>query len=378
MTRVLVADFGIIQKNLANAVVAFYLTDSAGVNTGVLANIYQDSSTAATQSNPQTLDADGMLSQDCYIDAQVMGSISGISALTQRGIKKIKDNPLEFSMPVTSSNWAKQAGEDLYTDLASVNAAVEEVQDILEDVGFIAVAADLNGANHIGTVAGIAAAIATDAANITPINTVATDLSGANTIGTVATAIANVNTVAGDHIAIGVVAGDHTPIGVVAADHAVIVTAAGDHTAINTVAGDHTAIATIITNLTALLAVAADIVNIDIVAAAITSINTCATNIASIVAAAIGTESYKQKSADYNILVADYVVELTAGSHTFTFPSFVTAGAGKPFVIKNSGAGTLTWGTTAAQTVDGATSGTLAQYGALTIYSNGTNAIISA
>jgi len=124
MTRVLIADFGIIQKVLANAVVTFYKTDANGENTGVLAPLYQASTGAGTMSNPQTLDDNGMLANDCFIDAQIMAAITGIGALTERSIKKVRDNPLEYSLPVTSSNWAKQASQDLFSNLTAVQSAV--------------------------------------------------------------------------------------------------------------------------------------------------------------------------------------------------------------------------------------------------------------
>lgn len=378
MTRVLIADFGIIQKALANAVVTFYLTDSSGVNTGVKATLFLGPTGAASQSNPQTLDSSGMLPNDCYVEGQIMAAITDISSLTSRSLKKIRDNPLEFSLPVTSANYAKQAGEDLYGDLSEVQAAVAEVEAILTNPNFVAVATDLQGADNIGAVGSHIANVNIVAANNANVTTVATNLAGTNTIGTVAAAIANVNNVGNNIAHVVAVDGNAANINAVNANAANINIAAGDHAAINIVAGDHVAINSVYTNMASVLTAAANILSINIVAAAIASVITAANNIGAIILAAAGVVTYKQKAADYQLLVTDTVVELTGGSHTFTLPDLTLCAAGKAFVLKNSGAGVLTWATTSAQTVDGAVSGTLAQYQALSIYGNGANAIITA
>lgn len=376
MTRVLIADFGIIQKAFANAVVTFYLTDTSGVNTGIKATLFQADTGAASMSNPQTLDENGMLSQDCYVEGQIMAAITDISALTARTIKKVRDNPLEFSLPVTSSNWAKQAGEDLYGDLAEVQAAVAEVEAILTNPNFVAVATDIQGPDNIGAVGqniGNVNAVAGNNANVT---IVANNLSGTNTIGTVAGAIANVNAVGANIAHVVAVDGNAANINAVAANQANINTVAGDHVVINVVAGDHIAINSLYANIAAIVSCFTNILSIQTCATYITYIITCAQNIGAIILAAGGVVSYKQKTADYNLIITDTVVELTAGSHTFVFPDFTTCAAGKEFCIINSGAGVLTWATTAAQTVDGQTTGTVGQYNALTIYGNAANAVI--
>jgi hypothetical protein len=50
---------------------------------------------------------------------------------------------------------------------------------------------------------------------------------------------------------------------------------------------------------------------------------------------------------------------------------------GQQFEVKNSGAGTITVDPSGAETIDGASTKTLAQYDALRIMSNGTNWIIT-
>lgn len=376
MTRVLIADFGIIQKTFANAVVAFYLTDANGVNTGVLAVIYQDDSSGLTQSNPQTLDENGMLAQDCYVSGQIMGAISGLSPLEARSIKKVRANPLEFSLPVTSANWAMQAGEDLYGNLAAVQAAVAAVQAVLTNAAFEAVSTDLLGADTIGTTASIAGSVVIVAGNTTNINAVASNIAGANTIGTVASAVANVNNVGNNIAHVVAVDGNASNINAAVANATNINTVAGDAAAINTVAGDHTPLNIVATAIASVITAATNIANINIVAAAIASVNICASNIASIILAAAGVVSYKKKTASYQILTTDTAVELTSGSGTFTFPDFTACAAGKEFCLINSGSGVLTWATTSAQTVNGQTGGTVGQYNALTIYGNAVNAVI--
>lgn len=373
VTRVLIADFGIIQKNLANAVVTFYNTDASGVNTGVLSVIYQDDTSGLTQSNPQTLDENGMLQQDCYVSGQIMGAIVGINALTERGIKKIRDNPLEFSLPVTSANWAKQAGEDLYTDLADVQAAVAAVQAVLTNTAFEAVSTDLLGADTIGTVAGIAAAVSAVSANTSNINAVEAQLTPIETVATNVVAVADVGNNIAAVLAVNTNAAN---IDSAVSNAANINIVAGDNTAINTVAADHTPLNIVATAIASVISAATSIAIINIVAAAIASVNTCATNIAQIIMAATGVVSYKKKTGSYQLLTTDTAVELTSGSGTFTFPDFTACAAGKEFCLINSGTGVMTWATTSSQTVNGQTTGTVGQYNALTIYGNAVNAVI--
>lgn len=103
MARVKVAEFGIIQKSLAGASVAIYEADSNGESTGTLATLYQATTGSSSRSNPQTLDDDGKLADDCYVDTTVMAAISNISETTERSIRKIRANPLQYPLPVTSA-----------------------------------------------------------------------------------------------------------------------------------------------------------------------------------------------------------------------------------------------------------------------------------
>ena len=104
-SRVKVAEFGIIQKSLANAVVTIYQMNGDGSNSGVKATLYQESTGTAARENPQTLDEEGKLSDDCWIETDVVASITGITDKVDRSIKKIKQNPTEFSLSVTTANF---------------------------------------------------------------------------------------------------------------------------------------------------------------------------------------------------------------------------------------------------------------------------------
>lgn len=274
MTRVRIAEFGIIQKPLANAVVTFFLTDSEGVNSGVKAVVYQAATGSTTTENPQTLDENGMLRQDCYIDAAIMATITGISSLAERQIKKIKQSPLDFQLPVTSANIATESAIALYGDLSEVQAAVAAVEAILADPGFIAVAGDLLGADNIGTVGANIASVNTVAGNTTNINTVA----AANTaIGTVATNIAAVSAVGTNIAAVVAVNANATNINAVNANS----------TNINIVAAANTAINTVATGIAAVNTVSAAIAAVNTTATNIASVNTVAANIAAVVIAAL-------------------------------------------------------------------------------------------
>lgn len=229
VARVKIAEFGIIQKMLARAVVTFYTTNDDGSSTGIKATLFQASTGTASRANPQTLDENGKLSADCYVESNIVAAITGISDKTQRLIKKIKQNPLEFQLPVTGASFNYLSAAALYGDLAAVEAAATNASAsaaaaavsetnaetaetnaassastattqagisttqagiatsaastattqagiataVLSDAGFVAVSNDLLGANTIGTVA-------SDSANIIA---VATDLLGPNTIG---------------------------------------------------------------------------------------------------------------------------------------------------------------------------------------------------
>lgn len=81
-------------------------------------------------------------------------------------------------------------------------------------------------------------------------------------------------------------------------------------------------------------------------------------------------------SANYTLTSSDYAVNWTAGTQTATLPSAVLAGAGKQYVIKNSGTGMLTVATTSSQTIDGQLYQYLNQWDSITVVSDGSNWLI--
>jgi hypothetical protein len=73
-----------------------------------------------------------------------------------------------------------------------------------------------------------------------------------------------------------------------------------------------------------------------------------------------GIMRYVAKTTTYGIGQFDYYIDCTSGSFTVTLPSAVTVGAGKNYIIKNSGtATTITIATTSSQTIDGSAPGVL-------------------
>jgi hypothetical protein len=86
---------------------------------------------------------------------------------------------------------------------------------------------------------------------------------------------------------------------------------------------------------------------------------------------------YVAKTANYTATVTDYTIDCTANSFTVTLPtagaSVTGVPAGRVYVIKNSGAGTITIATTSSQTVDGTTPPTIAAGGKLILQSTGSN-----
>jgi ABC-type molybdate transport system substrate-binding protein len=82
------------------------------------------------------------------------------------------------------------------------------------------------------------------------------------------------------------------------------------------------------------------------------------------------------KTASYTLTATDQlVVANSATAITFTLPSAAASGAGKTFRVKNIGAGVLTVGS-AAGTIDGAATATLAQWGRGLYVSDGTNWLV--
>lgn len=82
--------------------------------------------------------------------------------------------------------------------------------------------------------------------------------------------------------------------------------------------------------------------------------------------------AYVSKTADYSVEQdTDCVVDVTSSSPTITLPDATQVGM--LFIIKNSGAGTVTLATTSGQTIDGAAPGTIAAGNSLTLVSTGAN-----
>ncbi len=83
--------------------------------------------------------------------------------------------------------------------------------------------------------------------------------------------------------------------------------------------------------------------------------------------------AYVAKTATYTLTINDYTVDCTANTFTVTLPTAVGV-TGRLYVIKNSGAGTITIATTSSQTIDGVTTKTLnTQYSGYNVQSDGAN-----
>lgn len=81
---------------------------------------------------------------------------------------------------------------------------------------------------------------------------------------------------------------------------------------------------------------------------------------------------YAAKTTTYPITNSDGIIDCTSGSFTVTLPTAVGID-GRVFIIKNSGAGTITLATTSSQTIDGAAPGTLAAGVTIRVASTGAN-----
>lgn len=84
---------------------------------------------------------------------------------------------------------------------------------------------------------------------------------------------------------------------------------------------------------------------------------------------------YVAKTATYTTTVQDYTVDCTTGTYTINLVTAV-GNAGKIFVIKNTGAGTITVDANGTETIDGALTVTLATNQSVTVQSTGANYII--
>jgi len=174
MIRVKISDFGVIQKLLAGANVTFFQTNDDGSNSGILAFVYEAAIGTELRNNPQTLDENGQLSVDCFVDTSIMCEINNISDLAQRQIKKIKANPLDYALPVTNSTFesvnvigaASDAAASAAAALVSENAAAVSATTATTQAGIATTQAGISTtqAGIATTQAGLASASATAAA----------------------------------------------------------------------------------------------------------------------------------------------------------------------------------------------------------------------
>jgi hypothetical protein len=87
------------------------------------------------------------------------------------------------------------------------------------------------------------------------------------------------------------------------------------------------------------------------------------------------TVPYVAKTATYTATTDDYTVDGTSGTFTVTLPTAVGA-TGRVYIVKNSGVGVITVATTSSQTIDGASTVTLATKAVTRVQSNGSNWIV--
>lgn len=85
--------------------------------------------------------------------------------------------------------------------------------------------------------------------------------------------------------------------------------------------------------------------------------------------------TYSGYVAAHTITAADNIVDCTSGTFTVTLPTAVSI-AGRQYIIKNSGAGTITLEGDGTETIDGALNVTLATKKCYTVVSDGSNWII--
>jgi len=155
-TRQAVAEFGAIQKALAGASVAIYESDGNGISTGVLATLYQDVTGNGTRSNPQTLDDDGKLADPVYVDTAVVAAISNITVATERALRKIRVNPLQYPLPQTSANVNTGiTAADVLTTAANVALTAADVITTGENVDLTAADVVQTGLDAAATAADV-------------------------------------------------------------------------------------------------------------------------------------------------------------------------------------------------------------------------------
>ena len=85
--------------------------------------------------------------------------------------------------------------------------------------------------------------------------------------------------------------------------------------------------------------------------------------------------SYVEKTTTYSVGSTDHTINCTSGTFTVTLPTAVGI-TGRLYIIKNTGAGTITLATTSSQTIDGSTTQTILTNKTYKIQSTGANWII--
>lgn len=133
MARVKITEFGVIQKLLAGATVQVFLANDSGENTGVLANLYKESTGSDRVDNPQVLDEDGKLPVDCYVDGAVMAEISNITDLATRSLSRIKANPLEYPLGATNAALEGASVDGAVTDAEAAAVQAEAYLGLIKD-----------------------------------------------------------------------------------------------------------------------------------------------------------------------------------------------------------------------------------------------------
>lgn len=87
------------------------------------------------------------------------------------------------------------------------------------------------------------------------------------------------------------------------------------------------------------------------------------------------TTAYISKIANYTLTSADYLVDCTANTFTVTLPTAVSL-VGRTYIIKNSGAGTITLDGDGTETIDNLSSISISSGKSYTVTSNGANWIV--
>lgn len=322
--RVRIAEFGIIQRSLAGATVAIYEADEAGRNTGVLATLYVSDTGPEQTRNPQTLDENGKFAGDVYVeDTTVIAAISNISPTTERSIRKIRVNPLEYPLPITSAQLAGDTAQVIIPNLDDIIAVANNIAAVVgvdaNEANINTVAADLGGADTIGTVAtnimdvqavgsNIAAVLAVNAnetninavnANKANIDTVADDLNGDNNIGAVGSNIAAVVAVNANATNINAVNANATNINNVASNMTAVLNVDTNMTSVTSLATNMVALLAIEDDLTELNAIYANLAELNDIHAALPALGDIYTNLAAVTN--VSTNMAAVQSADTNM-----------------------------------------------------------------------------